>query len=341
MGQDSAGRPRMPSMADVAGLAGVSHQTVSRVLNGHPNVRGQTRDRVLAAIAELGYRPNTAARTLVTRRSGVIGVVTAEATVFGPASTFVAVEQAARTAGYFVSVASVRQPYAEALAGALEHFMDQRVDGVVLIAPQQGIAEVARAVSARVPVVMVAAGIPHPSDQHAIGVDQFGGAVLATEHLLSLGHRTVVHVAGPPEWFDAQRRVEGWRYALELAGARVGEPLVGDWTAARAYQLGRRMVDDGLPTAVFAANDQTALGLLRAFAEAGVLVPRDVSLVGFDDSEGSDCFVPPLTTVRQDFAALGRRCIALLTAAMAGGDADHTPIAPQLVVRASTAPPER
>ena len=171
-------------------------------------------------------------------------------------------------------------------------------------------------------------------------MDQYAGARLATRHLLDLGHARVTHLAGPTDWLDARSRTQGWRDELAAAGVEAGEPLPGDWTAGRGYEVGRHLVTTGLPTAVFAANDQLALGLLRAFAEAGVRVPDDVSVVGFDDVDGSAHFYPPLTTVRQEFRRLGERCIELLLAVIAGGEAEPGElIAPSLVVRASSAGP--
>jgi DNA-binding LacI/PurR family transcriptional regulator len=329
---------RPPAMSDVAHVAGVSHQTVSRVLNGHPSVREATRERVLAAIVELGYRRNTAARTLVTRRSGTIGVVTLSEPEFGPTSTFIAVESAASEAGYYVSVATLPPAQAEGVSRVLEHFLSQAVEGVIVIAPLASVSDALRPFAEQVPVVTIAAGTPAGQAFHPISVDQVLGARLATRHLIELGHREVVHLAGPQDWLDARERTIGWRSELAAAGLTAGDPIPGDWTAARGYAVGRRLVAEGVPSAVFAANDQLALGLLRAFAEARLSVPLDVSVVGFDDIAGAANFIPPLTTVRQDFLTLGRRSIAMLLSAIAGEDLDHTPIPPSLVVRSSTAP---
>lgn len=353
---------RAPGMIDVARLAGVSHQTVSRVLNGHPSVRPETRARIIDAIEVLGYRRNSAARALVTRRTNTVGVLTTGGPICGATSTLLAVEEAARGAGLSVSIAVVQHPTPDAVVGALEHLIAQGVEGVVVVAPQRDAIAAARAASTSVPVVVVAAGeVPGPG-LCAVSVDQELGAVLATRHLLELGHRDVVHVAGPTDWVDARLRVAGWRAERARWGLAPAEAIPGDWSAARGYAVGRSLVarasaGDGagaLPTAVLAANDHQALGILRAFAEAGVPVPDRVSVVGFDDVEGAAYFSPPLTTVRQDFEGLGRRCMAALLAALGrglavpgpGGAAQPTvapgptgPLAPTLVLRASTAWP--
>lgn len=354
-------RTRPPAMADVARLAGVSHQTVSRVLNDHPSVRPETRDRVLDAIATLGYRRNSAARALVTMRSGTVGVVTTGSALYGPTSTLIAVEEAAREQGYFVSVATIRRYDGATMHRVLEHFMDQGVEGIVVIAPQTDVADAVDSFRAPVPVIMIAArdhpgaeeepAAVGPTDAVAAGsilpiaVDQRLGARLAAEHLLGLGHRTVLHLSGPLDWFDARERETGWRAALEDAGVPVPEPVRGDWSSDRGYAVGRELAEgvrggDG-PTAVFAGNDQLALGLLRAFWESGVRVPDDVSVVGFDDVAGAGHFIPPLTTVRQPFGALGRRAIALMLDAFAGSAVRPVSIPPELVLRESTAGPRR
>lgn len=329
-------------MTDVARHAGVSHQTVSRVLNGHPSVAEATRARVLAAIEELGYRPNTAARALVTRRTATIGVVTSGSALSGPTSTLVAVEDAARDAGYFVSIATAVGWDPARMTTALERFMAQGVDGIVVIGAHDGALEGLRTFRPTVPVVMLGAHGSVEPGIHTVRYDQRGGAALATEHLLALGHRGVVHVAGPADWAEAREREAGWRDALRAAGLATPEPLrAGSWLPERGYELGLALTRDTLPTAVFAANDHLALGLLRAFAEAGVTVPGDVSVVGFDDVLGSAHFIPPLTTVRHRFAEVGRRCVRMMLDVLAGDDRPADVIGPSLVVRESTGRPGR
>lgn len=331
-----------PGMNHVAKLAEVSHQTVSRVLNDHPNVRPATRERVLAAIAELGYRRNSAARALVTRRSGAIGIVTTGSMQYGPATTLAVLEQSARAAGYFVTVAMAPDPSPEMLTQVLDSLMEQAVEGVVVIAPVEQVARAAQAVSAQLPVLLISAAGPEEFEPPVLHVDQAAGVRLVTGHLLGLGHRDLVQVAGPSEWFDAQVRRRSWHEALAEAGLAPRADLHGDWSAASGYAAGRELLAD-LPDAVFAGNDQMALGVLHAFAEAGVRVGEDVGVVGFDDVVGSDHYIPPLTTVQQDFQTLGRRAIDLLVAQIAGGESLTKPVTPEpvtptLVVRASTGP---
>jgi DNA-binding LacI/PurR family transcriptional regulator len=327
---------RSPVMADVARLAGVSHQTVSRVLNDHPNVRPETRERVLAAIGELGYRRNPAARALVTRQTRTLGVVSFDTTLYGPASTVYAIEQAARAAGYFISIVSLKTITRASVGEAFGFLSDQGVDGIVVVAPQRSAARALADLPTGIPAVAVeggrAGGVP------VVAVDQVAGAKQAVEHLLELGHETVWHVTGAADWLEAAGRVRGWRKALTEAQRPVPEPVAGDWSPRSGYEAGRRLAQTGGVTAVFVANDQMALGLLRAFAELGVSVPGDVSVVGFDDIPESEFFSPPLTTVRQDFDEVGRRCIDVLLRRIAAGDGgfERTLVPARLVVRAST-----
>ncbi len=346
-------RLRRPSLHDVALSAGVSHQTVSRVINDRPNVSPDTRARVLAAIELLGYRRNAAARILATNRSQTVGLMVQGEPRLGPSSTMLSVAAAAREAGRYVSLAVVEEPSEQATTESLEYFQDQAVEGIVVVAPVADIVEVARAAaSPSVPVVVVAAGEQPRPGFFVASVDQHLGAALATRHLLELGHADVVHVAGPLDWHDAVERVHGWRAERAAWGLPDRDPLAADWTSAAGYRIGRRLLahaasgdpTDELPTAIFAANDQLALGLLRAFTEAEVDVPGRVSIIGFDDIEGADYFNPPLTTVRQPFEALGRTCMELLLAGIAAKAAGDVPersakVAPSLIVRATTAPP--
>ncbi len=327
---------RAATMADVARTLGLSHQTVSRVLNDHPSVRPDTRARVLQAIEDLGYRRNPAARALVTRRSQTLGVVSFDTTLYGPASTLAGIEQAAREAGYFVSVAIAKSVSSETVRDALDRLTAQSVDGIIVIAPLLGSVEVLSKLTRGVPVVIVeSASAP---DLASVRVDQAEGARLITRHLLDQGASTVWHVAGPADWIEAEARVAGWREELERAGKPVPDLLRGTWRPESGYEAGKRLAGEKDLDAVFVANDQMALGLLRAFAEAGVRVPEDVLVGGFDDVPEAAFYTPPLTTVWQDFATVGRRSIELLLDQVVHGStvAGQVVVAPKLVVRQSS-----
>ncbi|KPM53875.1 LacI family transcriptional regulator [Frankia sp. CcI49] len=348
----ASGRP--PALTDVARLVGVSHQTVSRVVNNHPGVRPRTRERVLAGMRELGYRPNPAARALATGRTRTLGVLALAGTLYGPTSTLYAVEQAAREADYQVTVVSLHSLDPQALRQALQRLLAGGIDGVVAVAPlldtagTAGVPDTADTADATDALAAVAARLPlvavegRPDGGIAtVSVDQEHGARTATEHLLAAGHRTVRHVAGPPDWYEGAGRIAGWRAALETAGADVHPPLAGDWTARAGFAAGCRLAREPDLTAVFVANDQMALGVLRALREGGRRVPEDVSVVGFDDIPEAEFFSPPLTTVRQDFAEVGRQSLRSLLEQVETGapGGTHVVIPPELVLRRSTAPP--
>jgi DNA-binding LacI/PurR family transcriptional regulator len=326
-------------MHDVARLAGVSHQTVSRVLNDHPSVKATTRARVLDAMRELDYRPNSVARSLVTRRTYRIGVISFDVRYFGPGSTLVAIERAANDRGYSIALASMSGLSAEDAASAVSMLDAQGVDGLIVIAPNRAAIEAVGNLRTASPTVALEAEFR--TDVGVVAVDQHFGARLATRHLLDLGHATVWHVAGPADWKEAQLREQGWRDTLLAAGADVPAVLRGDWTPRSGHAIGLELTRRDDAAAIFIANDQMALGVLHAFHEAGIDVPGDRSIVGFDDIPEAEFFTPALTTVRQNFDAVGRRGLERLMALIDHGNDDGREahallIEPELVERAST-----
>nr|WP_247827836.1 LacI family DNA-binding transcriptional regulator [Arthrobacter antioxidans] len=334
---------RAANIRDVARRAGVSHQTVSRVINGHPSLRPETRDRVLAAMDELSFRPNRAARALVTSRSTTIGVLVGKGFEYGPAASLQAIDSAARQAGYAVDVAHLDEVDGGSIRAALDRLLAHGVDGFIILAPQALTVEEIERLSITLPFVTVHSA--RAPDDHRLSVDQSGGAVLATRHLLELGHRRIAHVAGPDGWFETDARIRGYRTEMEAWGL-VPEPLLsGTWTAESGYRAGLALVRDPGITAVFSSNDQMALGLMHAFREHGLRVPEDISVVGFDDVPEAAHYWPPLTTVRQDFPELGRRCVARLlgligapgSAAAPGPVGAAADVRPEFVLRSSTA----
>lgn len=333
----AAGRPaRAPNIRDVAARAGVSHQTVSRVLNDSPRLTVETRDRVLAAIAELGYRPNQAARTLVTSRTRTIGVLAALTAHYGPATAITSIEAAARDAGYRISLTSSPSSDYASIRASLDYLLSQSVEAIVVIAPQVRVFEVVQDLALSVPLITLEA--PELSTGRSLMVDQVAGAQTAVRHLIELGHEEILHIAGPQDWIEAEARMQGYLRALDAADLRIRAPILGDWTASFGYYAGLELLRVRDFTAVFCGNDQMALGLLHAARDMGVSVPGDVSIVGFDDIPEAPHFDPPLTTVRQDFAELGRRSISYLLAELRGAEpGDRTPVTPELIVRESTA----
>jgi DNA-binding LacI/PurR family transcriptional regulator len=332
---------RAPVMEDVARLAGVSLMTVSRVLNSPERVSPKTLERVKRAMAQLEYSPNLAARSLVTRRSAIIGVVSWGTTLYGPASVLHAIGDAATAADYYLSVASLGELTVEAVQEAVGRLSAQSVDGLIVLAPLRSAAMPLHQLRAQVPVVTVQAetipGVP------MVCVDQQEGARLAVEHLLDLGHDTVHHIRGPLDWFEADGRVAGWRNALDEAHRPAPQVVLGDWTAQSGYEATQRLLDRGNVTAIFAGNDHMALGAMRALYERDIRVPGDISLVGFDDIPEAPYLTPSLTTVRQDFPEVGRLSVAqllgLINGAAQGVHDKPGIVPPSLIVRESSSSP--
>ncbi|WP_127818549.1 LacI family DNA-binding transcriptional regulator [Microbacterium sp. CPCC 204701] len=326
-----------PSIYDVAKQAGVSHMTVSRVLNGHPNIRESTRERVLRAIDEMNYTRSSIARALATRRAMRIGVLVDSPVQWGPNSTLRAIESAARDAGYAISAFSISDDDESKIDTGVVELVTQGVDALCVIAPRASSLDLLRQQSTGLPTLVIKA--EPDAEMHTAAVDQRAGAMAAVMHLIELGHRSIAHLSGPLDWYDARAREQGWRDALADAGLSIAPPVVGDWTSDYGYTFGKTH-DFSEVTAVFAANDQMALGVVHGLAERGLRVPQDVSVVGFDDLPDARHFLPPLTTVRQDFAALGALALQILIAAIEGEDVtEHDIIEPRLVVRRSTAAP--
>lgn len=329
-------RRRAPSIRDVADAAGVSYQTVSRVLNHHPKIAASTAARVHAAIEQLGYRPNRAARALVTSRTRTIGVVLTARALYGPFSTFLAIEAAARHRGYAVSASPHASDDAEDIVRAVDSLVAHGVDGIVAIAPQDRARDAMHHVGVRVPVLTLQG---HEEEVDGYGFDQRGAARLATAHLVELGHRVIAHLPGPDGWAEADERLRGYLEEMERHGLdpTLAEP--GDWTPRSGHESGRLLLARGDVTAVFSGNDEMAIGLLAAAAEAGLTVPDDLSVVGFDDIPSARYLVPPLTTIQQDFGDLGARVVgAMIDEIEHGGPREHPrALGSRLVVRGSTA----
>ncbi len=328
---------RNANIFDVARLAGVSHQTVSRVINDLPNVRPSTRARVEQAIAQLHYSPSPAARALVTRRTRTIGLVTPGIPDYGPTSIATHFSMAARTARY--NVQSLNAP-SDDLAGTravVESLLRQRVEAIVLIVGDVAVLELVRGFDMGVPVV--AAASTARRGPLIVSIDQYRGARSAVRHLVEQGHHRILHVAGPRDALDAIERARGWREELSSHRLEIAIPEFGDWSAASGHRIGTRLdIEPGM--AIFAGNDHMSIGLLSALRERGLRVPEDVSVVGFDDVPEAGYLFPPLTTVRQDFGLLGEMIMQKVLVAIEEPDTatSDTPLPTRLILRQSTRP---
>ena len=330
--------PQNVTIHDVARQSGVSYQTVSRVINNHVSVAAQTRERVLQAIAELNYRPSILAKSLVTKRSQLIGMVAYGTEQYGPSQVVQNVERCARSHGYEIILATLSQFKEQEIVHAVERLQQFGVDGLVLLTPYDA-HDIVKRLGTHLPFIMIDATAD--VDGTTVSIDQVEGGHLATEHLIALGHRRILHVSGPIEWSDAELRYQGYLQSLERHGLTPLLRYEGDWSPGSGYAATTQALSDGLDfTAVLACNDQMALGVLKALREAGLAVPAQVSVVGFDDTPEAAFYDPPLTTVVQDFGLLGRRSLEeLLRLVEQPQDRyRHFVFQPQLVLRGSSGP---
>ena len=303
-------RTHHTSMRDVAREAGVSAQTVSRVANESTAVRPQTRLRVQAAMSRLGYRPSYAARALKHGRFRDVGVVMFHMTTFGNSRILDGITAAAVDYGYAITLHTMGAGSDRSLQAAIENMKPLPVDGVIVVL-EENISDFTQYVpSLDFPVVLIS---EEPANFcPTIDADQYGCSTALVEYLLSKGHRTVYHVRGPVSSRAATSRALGWSDALEQFGARIPPTYIGDWEADSGYQVGLSLAEDPECTAVYAANDQMAFGVMQGLRAAGRSVPGDVSVVGVDDSLVG--LVPRLnlTTMRMPFEEIGREAFAML-----------------------------
>lgn len=327
-----------PSIEGVARLAGVSAQTVSRVSTGAANVRPATREAVLAAMGQLGYSPNRAARALRNGAFRTLGLMSHRFERTGETLTTEAVLAAAEAEDYAVTIVNVHSPEAAGWESAAHRLSSQAIDGLVIIRAEQTSPEDLALPAGLAVAVSDSRLVGH---YPAVGSDHVQGSADAVRHLLDLGHRVVHHLAGPEDSDPANVRAAAWRRTLEQAGVVAPPPWRGDWSSESGYVVGRRIAADPAVTAVFCANDEMAIGLLRALGEAGRSVPGDVSIVGFDDLTVSAYLHPPLTSVRQDFHRIGAELVRLVLEQIAGRPRtpERVVVPTELRVRGTTAPP--
>ncbi|HEY0789857.1 MAG TPA: LacI family DNA-binding transcriptional regulator [Chthoniobacterales bacterium] len=322
---------------DVAALAGVSYQTVSRVLNAMPHVSATTRERVQTVLRQVGFRPNMTARQLATQRSTTVGLVTFATSFFGPSQIMVNSEHAAKEMGLSFMFSSIVEQSAQEVRRAVDELCAHQVCGILIHLPWVVDLRDLREVCRNIPMVAVDSnfGFKCPS----VFIDQESGSRKATRHLIDLGHRKIAYLRGPVFWRAAELRYRGWWKELKAKGLEPGPVENGDWTAESGFEATKRLQKKwGECTAIVVANDQMALGSIRAFEESGVRVPKNVSVVGFDDIPEAGFYRPPLSTIKQDFAALGRLSMQCLMAQLQSPPEYPRirPIQPTLIERKST-----
>lgn len=328
---------RRTSLRDVAQAVGVSVQTVSRVANGEPNVAPEKRELVLAKMRELGYRPNAAARAIRRGSFRTVGVVYHSLHSVGTHRSLEEISERAAESGYATTLMPLAASSGQAANGAFTRLGEMAVDVLIVILPAPFGVDEALQLPEGVPAVIL--GPPLVDGVATVDFDQLVGARQAVGYLLDLGHQTVHHITGPPGSFSAASRLDAWRDVVTQRGRVLPAARPGDWSPGSGYRAMRQLLAEERPTAVFAANDQMALGAYRAIIEAGLRIPQDVSVLGFDDIDEAEMFAPPLTTVRQDWGLLGRESLRVALEMERGAPPEQVQLATELVLRASTAAP--
>lgn len=330
---------KSPTLMDVAKKAGVSHQTVSRVVNGNKNVSEKTRKKVFKFLEEMEYVRNQAARSLATGRTSKIGILGMETTLYGPTIIFHDIQVAARKAGYDLVIELTKDIDDTSVSDGIRHLIEHGVDGIVVITPQANGSTNLQSLKIKIPIVV------HEGKRtdyiSIVSSNQFKGGVLATEHLINLGHKNIGHLGGPLTFFEATERHRGWETALSRSGLPAARYLVGDWSAQSGYELTFDLLQDLSMTAIFVANDAMALGAMKAISELGLKVPDNVSLVGYDNSPETPYLIPALTTVDQRFDLLASNSINQLIKFLNSKSSKSTitHISPELIIRGSSAAP--
>jgi DNA-binding LacI/PurR family transcriptional regulator len=323
-------------MDEVAELAGVSYQTVSRVVNGMRDVAPATRERVLKVMADVGYRPNLTARQLASQKSSVAGVVTFGTRLHGPTQIMVSIQQAVQEMGLSVMFTGIAEESIDEIRRAVTELCSHQVRGVLIHLPIEIDLRHLKEVCRNIPLVAVDSDFGFKTA--SVFVNQELGSRLATRHLIELGHRRIGFLGAPLFWRAAKLRHDGWRKELATHRLALGPRFEADWSAAGGFCVTCDLISKRREelSALVVANDQMAIGAIRAFEEQGIRVPDDISIVGFDDIPEVEFIRPPLTTIKQDFARLGKLSVQCLVDQMNGKVWRNQTIRPKLIERSTT-----
>ncbi|HBU8849577.1 LacI family DNA-binding transcriptional regulator [Citrobacter sedlakii] len=327
------------TLYDVADYAGVSYQTVSRVVNQASHVSARTREKVEAAMAELNYIPNRVAQQLAGKQTQLIGVATTNLALHAPSQIVAAIKSRADQSGASVVISMVERSGVDACKAAVHNLLAQRVSGLIINYPlDEDDAIAVAAACGNVPVLFLDVSDQSPINSIIFSHDD--GARLGVEHLVQHGHQRIALLAGPQTSVSARLRLAGWHKHLARYQLQPVAQQEGDWSAMSGYLQTQRLLNAGtIPGAMLVANDQMALGAMRAISEFGLRVAIDISVIGYDDTEDSACYIPPLTTIRQDFALLGQTSVDRLIQLSRGASTGGNQLLPVTLVERKTVQP--
>ena len=301
---------KRPTIKQVAKATGVSTQTVSRVINDRPDVAPSTRERVLAAISELGYQPSALARSLIQQRSYTLGVVTAGLKHIGPSRTLNGITSAAEEAGYALLLKELPRFDAENVVPIFQALLSRHVDGIIWAVPEVGENRNwvdGQSFDLQIPIVHLA--MEPKQNIGTVSIDNYLGGRMAISHLLEQGYRHIGHISGPMDWWEARQRAQAWKDGLGAYNLEVREEhcAEGNWSSASGAQAFERLLEQYPEMdSIFVGNDQMALGVIQIACQNRSRIPEELGIVGFDNIPESAFFCPPLTTIQQDQYALGK-----------------------------------
>jgi DNA-binding LacI/PurR family transcriptional regulator len=324
------------TIKEVASVAGVSTQTVSRVINDRPDVSSETRKRVQDVIGKLGYRPSALARSLISQRSYTLGVVTAGLKYIGPSRTLSGIASAAEEAGYSLLLKELPKFDANDIAPIFQALLSRHVDGIIWAVPEIG--ENRKWVNdppSDVVVPLVYLTMEPQKNIPVVSIDNYNGGQMAVLHLLEQGYRNIGHISGPLDWWEARQRLAAWKDTLKGAGFEVRDNqwAEGNWSSSSGAQALEKIFEQYPELdSIFVANDQMALGVLKAVIDKGLKIPEDIGIVGFDNMPESAYFWPPLTTVQQDQYDIARVAVAEMIKIIETGWQGLNPVTPKSIL---------
>ena len=337
---------KRPTILDVASAAGVSYQTVSRVINSKAEVSEETREKVKRVIEELGYKPSAIARSLIQQRSYTLGVVTAGLKFIGPSRTLNGITQQAEEKGYTLLLKELPSFNTNNVQHIIDSLLSRHVDGLIWAAPEIGdnrkwLEE--ELVKFSIPVIFISM---HPVDNFSvISIDNYLGGQIATQHLIECGYKNIGFISGPLDWWEARQRKRGWEKVQKEHSFAISENTwsEGNWSSSSGEEAFEKLIKQ-YPNmdAVFSANDQMALGVMSYAYKHHIRIPDDLAIIGFDDIAEAESFCPPLTTIRNDLLSVGRNAVNEIVSAIEDdreGKEHHSNnflVSPELIVRQST-----